>query len=183
MLDVEPAVDTVEIQAYSGFGHPAKRIGTPKKTPSSGSSRRLKSQPPRLCISTESPEEEEITRMFKAALQIVVADEGWRLRGTMRWLNTLIDGIEHDAARHTLDFCNSCLRGAAQVNFLNNPLSGACIVAAMLYQSTWTGSIGLLGLASSTATALALSLDAGAVRSGLFGYNGCDQHRGSISLL
>ena len=46
------------------------------------------------------------------------------------------------------------------------------IVVAMFVQSTWTGTCGLLGLLCSTTTAVALSLDAGAIRSGLFGYNG-----------
>ena len=46
------------------------------------------------------------------------------------------------------------------------------IVVAMFVQSAWTGTCGLLGLLCSTTAAVALSLDAGTIRSGLFGYNG-----------
>ena len=71
-----------------------------------------------------------------------------------------------------LDFVNCCLRGAGQVMFMNNPLTGAIVIAALLYQSLFSGLMGVVALLASTLTAYALQVDRGAIRSGLFGFNG-----------
>jgi urea transporter len=71
-----------------------------------------------------------------------------------------------------LDFVDSCLRGVGQVCFMNNPVTGLAILVAMVIGEPWLGFAGALGLATSTATALVLGMDRGAIRAGLFGFNG-----------
>jgi urea transporter len=75
-------------------------------------------------------------------------------------------------SRHALDFVDVCLRGVGQVCFMNNPVTGLLIVAGMFAGEAWLGVAGLIGLAASTATAMLLQLDRGAIRAGLFGFNG-----------
>lgn len=71
-----------------------------------------------------------------------------------------------------LAFVDSCLRGVGQVVFMNNPVTGLLILVAMFVGEVWLGFAGVLGLVVSTATAMALGLDRGAIRVGLFGFNG-----------
>lgn len=53
--------------------------------------------------------------------------------GTMQALNQRL------ANQPLLDFINATLRGISQVIFVNNPLSGLLILAAMFIQSPWLG--------------------------------------------
>ncbi|KAM9225780.1 urea transporter 2 isoform 2-T2 [Dugong dugon] len=69
-------------------------------------------------------------------------------------------------------FIDWVLRGAAQVMFVNNPLSGLIIFIGLLIQNPWWTITGGLGDVVSTLTALALSQDRSAIASGLHGYNG-----------
>lgn len=76
-----------------------------------------------------------------------------------------------------VDFVDYCLRGVGQVCFMNNPVTGAFIIAAMLVapirgERLWLGVAGLVGLAVSTLTAHVLGLDRSAIRAGLYGFNG-----------
>lgn len=71
-----------------------------------------------------------------------------------------------------LDFINYNLRGIGQVIFVNNPLSGLLILLALFVQSPWIGLMSLLGVVSSTVTAIALKLDRDNIRNGIFGFNG-----------
>lgn len=71
-----------------------------------------------------------------------------------------------------IDFVDYCLRGVGQVCFMNNPITGAFILAGMFVFDDWLGTAGLVGVAVSTITALLLGFDRGAVRAGLFGFNG-----------
>uniref|UniRef100_A0A8D1QVH7 Urea transporter 1 n=1 Tax=Sus scrofa TaxID=9823 RepID=A0A8D1QVH7_PIG len=71
-----------------------------------------------------------------------------------------------------LQFTDWVLRGAAQVVFVNNPLSGLIIFIGLLIQNPWWTIAGGLGTVVSTLTALALSQDRAAITSGLHGYNG-----------
>jgi len=76
-----------------------------------------------------------------------------------------------------VDFVDYCLRGVGQVCFMNNPVTGAFILAAMFVapirgDRIWLGVAGVIGVAVSTLTAHALGLDRGAIRAGLFGFNG-----------
>jgi urea transporter len=71
-----------------------------------------------------------------------------------------------------LAFVDSCLRGVGQVCFMNNPVTGLLILAGMAVGEAWLAVAGILGLATSTAVALALGMDRGAIRAGLFGFNG-----------
>ncbi|XP_055273256.1 urea transporter 2 [Moschus berezovskii] len=69
-------------------------------------------------------------------------------------------------------FTDWILRGAAQVMFANNPLSGLIIFIGLLIQNPWWTITGGLGTMVSTLTALILSQDRAAIASGLHGYNG-----------
>nr|WP_143220879.1 urea transporter [Actinomadura sp. CNU-125] len=75
-------------------------------------------------------------------------------------------------SRPVLDFVDYGLRGVGQVVFMNNPVTGLLILVALWWTSAWLGFAALLGLVASTGTALALGFDRGAVRAGLFGFNG-----------
>lgn len=79
---------------------------------------------------------------------------------------------ERARANPLLDFVDSCLRGVGQVCFMNNPVTGLAILIAMVIGEPWLGFAGALGLATSTAVALGLGMDRGAIRAGLFGFNG-----------
>ncbi|KAF3829843.1 hypothetical protein GH733_001794 [Mirounga leonina] len=69
-------------------------------------------------------------------------------------------------------FSDWVLRGAAQVMFVNNPVSGLIIFIGLLIQNPWWTITGGLGTVVSTLTALALNQDRSAIASGLHGYNG-----------
>ncbi|XP_057554910.1 urea transporter 2 [Hippopotamus amphibius kiboko] len=69
-------------------------------------------------------------------------------------------------------FTDWVLRGAAQVMFVNNPLSGLIIFIGLLVQNPWWTIAGGLGTVVSTLTALVLNQDRAAIASGLHGYNG-----------
>jgi urea transporter len=71
-----------------------------------------------------------------------------------------------------LDFVDSCLRGVGQVCFMNNPVTGLLILVAMFVAEPWLGFAGALGLVVSTGAALVIGMDRGAIRAGLFGFNG-----------
>lgn len=64
------------------------------------------------------------------------------------------------------------LRGASQVVIINNPVSGIFITAALFVPSATVAVYGMLGLTGATAAAMILKLDAQALASGIFGYNG-----------
>ena len=91
---------------------------------------------------------------------------GLPMLGTMQQLNQRL------ANQPGLDFINYTLRGIGQVIFLNNPLSGLLILAALFIQSPWVGTMGLVAVVASTLTAIWLRLDRDSIRNGLFGYNG-----------
>jgi solute carrier family 14 (urea transporter) len=86
--------------------------------------------------------------------------------GTMQALNQRLTN------QPLLDFINATLRGISQVIFVNNPLSGLLILAAMLIQSPWLGIMTLVATASATLTAIALKANPGAIQNGIFGLNG-----------
>jgi len=86
--------------------------------------------------------------------------------GTMQQLNKRL------ANQPGLDFINYTLRGIGQVIFLNNPLSGLLILAALFIQSPWVAIMGLVAVVSSTLTAVWMKLDRDSIRNGIFGYNG-----------
>jgi len=90
---------------------------------------------------------------------------------------SLVDGTMPEWAKRAdrtpgLDFIDSCLRGVGQVCFMNNPITGLAILVAMFVAEPWLGFAGALGLVVSTATAVVIGMDRGAIRAGLFGFNG-----------
>lgn len=64
------------------------------------------------------------------------------------------------------------LRGAAQVMFVNNPLSGLIIFAGLILQNRWWALNGFVGTLFTTISALILCQNRGAIAAGLYGYNG-----------
>ncbi|MED6284374.1 hypothetical protein CHARACLAT_018681 [Characodon lateralis] len=64
------------------------------------------------------------------------------------------------------------LRGAAQVMFVNNPLSGLIIFAGLILQNYWWALNGFVGTLFATISALFLQQSRGAIAAGLYGYNG-----------
>ncbi|XP_056147756.1 urea transporter 2 isoform X2 [Lampris incognitus] len=64
------------------------------------------------------------------------------------------------------------LRGAAQVMFVNNPLSGLIIFGGLILQNYWWALNGFVGTLFATISALILQQDRGAIAAGLYGYNG-----------
>eukprot|EP00736_Rhodelphis_marinus_P014212 Rmarinus@m.3321 len=92
--------------------------------------------------------------------------------GTMPAINQLFAEHDHDLLLSILDFLNSIFRGAGQVIFMNNPLSGIIILFALFFDSYWGALLGLIGVTVATAAAKALQLERSAIRNGLFGCNG-----------
>lgn len=75
------------------------------------------------------------------------------------------------------NFLSTCLKGASQVFFMENAITGALFLVAIFYASfvtgVWATSIGaVIGVVVATAVASALSFDEKARLSGLFGFNG-----------
>ncbi|XP_026994097.2 urea transporter 2-like [Tachysurus fulvidraco] len=64
------------------------------------------------------------------------------------------------------------LRGAAQVMFVNNPISGLIIFAGLILQNRWWALNGFVGTLFATISALILRQNRGAIAAGLYGYNG-----------
>ncbi|XP_073321609.1 urea transporter 2 [Pagrus major] len=64
------------------------------------------------------------------------------------------------------------LRGAAQVMFVNNPLSGLIIFGGLILQNYWWALNGFVGTLFATISALILQQSRGAIAAGLYGYNG-----------
>jgi urea transporter len=98
------------------------------------------------------------------------SDEG--SRPAMSVNGTMPGWAERADANPVPAFIDSCLRGVGQVCFMNNPVTGLAILVAMFVGEAWLGFAGALGLAVSTLTAIVLGMDRGAIRSGLFGFNG-----------
>ena len=71
-----------------------------------------------------------------------------------------------------LAFIDSCLRGVGQVCFMNSPVTGLAILIAMFVGEAWLGFAGVLGVVVSTLAAIVIGMDRGAIRAGLFGFNG-----------
>lgn len=90
----------------------------------------------------------------------------WSGLGTMQEINQRL------VNQPILDFVNYNLRGIGQVIFVNNPFSGLLILLALFIQSPWIGWMSLLGVVSSTVTAIALKLNRDNIRNGIYGYNG-----------
>ena len=83
------------------------------------------------------------------------------------------DPWEHLANKNpVVGFLDTLLRGAGQVMFQNNPLTGLLFLCGIFVNSALLGLAGLIGLVVSTLTAVILSADRSSIRAGLFGYNG-----------
>jgi urea transporter len=88
-------------------------------------------------------------------------------------INGTMPGWAARAERNPLlDFVDFCLRGVGQVCFMNNPVTGLAILVAMVVAEPWLGFAGALGLVASNLAAILIGMDRGAIRAGLFGFNG-----------
>lgn len=86
--------------------------------------------------------------------------------------------FEHSCAGWGKPVLDATLRGASQVIFMNNPLTGLLNLAALAW-GAWMGGTAwvvlwgaLLGTLAATAAARALGLPQGEWRAGLYGFNG-----------
>lgn len=68
-------------------------------------------------------------------------------------------------------FIDAVLRGASQVMFANNSISGAIIIAALYLWHTWSGITASVGVVAATLGGMVFG-DKQGVRDGLFGFNG-----------
>jgi urea transporter len=93
-------------------------------------------------------------------------------RGLSQLNGTMPEWSKRAEQNPAVDFVDSCLRGVGQVCFMNNPVTGLLILVAMFVGEAWLGFAGALGLVVSTLTAIAIGMDRGAIRAGLFGFNG-----------
>lgn len=110
------------------------------------------------------------------------------LRG-MAAVNGTMPGFAKACSQHLVPrLTDAFFRGAGQVVFANNPLSGVFIVAA-LFAAVADGAspavavCGVLGLFGATVAAVLLRMDRNALQSGLFGYNGCLAGLGAATFL
>jgi urea transporter len=55
---------------------------------------------------------------------------------------------------------------------MNNPVTGLAILVALFVGEAWLGFAGALGVVVSTLAAILIGMDRGAIRAGLFGFNG-----------
>ncbi|MFJ8546551.1 urea transporter [Streptomyces sp. NPDC093586] len=69
-------------------------------------------------------------------------------------------------------FVDAVLRGVGQVFLQNNPLSGLLFLVGVFLSNCVVGLYALLGVAVSTATALAAGVDRSTVQRGFYGFNG-----------
>ncbi|MGD1917927.1 MAG: urea transporter [Pleurocapsa sp.] len=116
---------------------------------------------------TSVPLQEIISRVVIPNERTIDRSPGfWTGLGTMQQLNQRLEN------QPFLDFINYNLRGIGQVIFVNNPISGLLILLALFIQSPWVGLMSLIGVVSSTASAIALGLNRDTIRNGIFGYNG-----------
>lgn len=92
-------------------------------------------------------------------------------------MERLLQGFERAAgASVAVRFVDVMLRGAGQVMFMDNPLTGLFFVAAIIWGAFAVGAplialAGLAALAVATATALVAGFDRTSWRAGLYGYN------------
>eukprot|EP00658_Telonema_sp_P-2_P010076 TRINITY_DN1378_c0_g1_i2.p1 TRINITY_DN1378_c0_g1~~TRINITY_DN1378_c0_g1_i2.p1 ORF type:complete len:490 (+),score=83.20 TRINITY_DN1378_c0_g1_i2:164-1633(+) len=89
----------------------------------------------------------------------------------------LVTGTMPDAAlwvewHSWVCFVDSCLRGLAQVIFLNNPLTGVCVLVAAGVCDGYLLVYGVAGVVTSTGTAVLIGVESSSIRAGLMGYNG-----------
>lgn len=71
-----------------------------------------------------------------------------------------------------LDFIDYTLRGASQVVFQSNPISGILILVALFVQNPYFGLCATIGLVVETFMSVVYCINKNLIRAGLHGYNG-----------
>ena len=90
----------------------------------------------------------------------------WPCMGTLQGLNHTVEKWP------LLDFINASLRGAGQIAFANNPVSGLLILLAVGLQSPWVALSLVVGVVTATWAACGLNLDRPSTCNGIYGFNG-----------
>src|ERR1700754_863338 len=94
-------------------------------------------------------------------------------RSPVRWVDGTMPALQERVQDiPVVGFIEYCLRGVGQVVFMNSPLTGLFIVAAMWIFDPWVGFAGTVGVIASTLAAHALGIDRGLIHAGLYGFNG-----------
>ncbi len=94
-------------------------------------------------------------------------------RGPLRWVDGTMPALQERVQDiPVVGFIDYCLRGIGQVVFMNSPITGLFIVAAMWIYDPWFGFAGTVGVVASTLAAHALGIDRGLIHAGLYGFNG-----------
>ena len=70
-------------------------------------------------------------------------------------------------------FTETSATGVGQVIFLNSHVSGGVIMGGLALADPFLATLAALGTVTATATAKGVGLDSGALKDGLWGYNGC----------
>jgi urea transporter len=70
-------------------------------------------------------------------------------------------------------FSETSATGVGQVIFLNSHVSGGVIMGGLALADPFLATLATLGTVTATATAKGVGLDSGALKDGLWGYNGC----------
>jgi urea transporter len=71
------------------------------------------------------------------------------------------------------EFSETSATGVGQVIFLNSHVSGGVIMGGLALADPYLATLAALGTVTATATAKGVGLDSGALKDGLWGYNGC----------
>ncbi|UBF29295.1 urea transporter [Kovacikia minuta CCNUW1] len=124
-----------------------------------------------MAVEQNSPKTDEPLPLHELMASILAAEkpssaQGLPITGTMQWLNDRLSPLS------PFDIGNSILRGIGQVIFANNPLSGLVILIVIGLQSPWVALMTIVGVTASTLAAIALKLDSGSIRNGIFGFQG-----------
>lgn len=69
------------------------------------------------------------------------------------------------------DFVHASLVSVAQVYFVDNPVSGAIFLLALVVESRWCAGLAAVGAMAAVACALAMGADTGVISHGLWGYS------------
>lgn len=70
-----------------------------------------------------------------------------------------------------VDFITATLNGVGQIFFIDNPISGAIFLIALLFESAWCAGLCLAGAAVGVAIALLMGADHTAILNGMYGYS------------
>ena len=81
-------------------------------------------------------------------------------RGPLRWVDGTMPALQERVQDiPVVGFIEYCLRGIGQVVFMNSPITGLFILAAMWIYDPWFGFAGTVGVIASTLAGHTLGID------------------------